>query len=904
MLAAATVALAGALPQNSRAQARATDTTSARRVTIAPGPQYQAGSFTRFLLGDGWRDVWVIPTSVPVLDPATFNGGLKFDKRGGGRQSITVHFKEEKGGDGYVFRSVDKFPGHQLAPEFQGALLGRIVQDQISSMFPAAPLMVPPLHAAIGVLHLETRLVVMADSPILGPTRDTVAGMLGTFELKPKEGKDDTPGFGGSRKIEDTEEFLEALNANHDSRLDEREFLATRLIDFLINDSDRTPDNYEWARFGDKDTGYVWRAIPRDRDWAFIDADGLVNKLVTSKIFPKFARYSTTPKLTKLTFSSHTLDRRLLQRLTARDFEDVAVRTQQQVTDQVIARALGRLPAEWTNTEASVKLTRVLRARRDSLLPFAQKFYRKLSQDVDLHGTDVADRVEVLRHNDGRVTVTIGPAQTPAVATTRRVNGVVVTEVGGEVATRNSYYERTFISPETREIRVYLGKGDDVAVVRGARNHSILIRVIGEDGSDTFADSADGGGTRFYDESGDEDKVLAGPELRTKPYDVPIPRLGLRLGSPWRPDWGQKGGWGPAFDHKTGAGLIIGGGPRFTTYGFRRLPHKVKGKANLMFAPTTQQAGLYGQLDYRMENSPLAVTLDARATQIEAFRFFGYGNDSPDMSSAASLVEQRVMSLEPALAYRIGWREREHGYNEFRGEHAEVEAGEDSVKPTGMRPVAGKITFGPHIAWHDAEPDAGAPILTSGALGASGFTMAGLKLGLQLDKTDDDAMPTRGWTMRATAAGYPGILGLDEAFGTVTGSATAYMPIIKNGPHLAMRLGGAMGTGDVPVQFAPALGGRSSLRGYSSRRFTGDAAANAGVELRVPVGTVNFLVNAKLGVFGLADAGRVWFDGASNGAVHTGVGGGFWLAAFGKSVSVAYAQGDAAKLYLRLGQSY
>ena len=81
-------------------------------------------------------------------------------------------------------------------------------------------------------------------------------------------------------------------------------------------------------------------------------------------------------------------------------------------------------------------------------------------------------------------------------------------------------------------------------------------------------------------------------------------------------------------------------------------------------------------------------------------------------------------------------------------------------------------------------------------------------------------------------------------------------------------------------------------------------AQNAGTELRVPVGTVNFIVRSQLGVFGLVDAGRVWFDGRSDGGWHSGVGGGFWLSAFGKSVSVAYARGDGNRLYLKSGLSY
>ena len=905
-LAAATMTLLGVLPQDGRAQSAPTDTTSAKRVTLAPGAQYGAGRFTRIMLGDGWRNVWVVPTYAMVLDPATYAGGLKFDKRGGGRQTITVHFEEKDGYKGYVWRSVDKFPMPSLSREFQGNLVGHIIQDQISSFLPAAPLAVPPLLQALGILHLDPDLYVMGKSPMLGALRDTVGGLLGTFELKPNEAPDDKPGFAGSKKIQDTDEFLEKIRENHNHRLDEREFLASRLIDILINDTDRAPDNYAWARFGDKETGYTWRVIPRDRDWAFVDADGLVNQFITTPIYPKYAKFTRKAKLSALTYTSHYLDRQLLQRLTIRDFQDVAIKVQQSITDQVIARSVSQLPTEWQQAGAASKLTDVMRARRDDIVATAMRMYLKLAEDVDLHGTDLADRVEVVRHNDGRVTVTIGPAAQPVVASTeRRADGRVVTETGGEVAkTRDVWYERTFIPPETQELRIYLGKGDDLAVVRGARNKSIRVRVIGEEGNDLFDDQAYAGGTNFYDEEGNN-RVAAGPALITKPFEALAPKFGLRVGQAWRPDWGGKRGLGFGFDHKTGAGIIVGAGPKFTTYGFRRMPHQFKGRANLMVAPATGQMGVYGSLDYRMENSPVALTLGARATQIEAIRFYGYGNDTPDIGSRASLVDQRVVSVEPAYVYNIGWRARENGFNQIRGGQGNPEEGEDSVAPRRrIRVTVGKMTVGPTLSWIDPEDAGGTPRAILQPVGSHSYGLAGLKGTLQIDRTDDDAMPTSGFTIRAAAAGYPALMGLDAAFGTLSASTSAYIPIMSGGTHFALRLGGATGVGEVPFQFAPAIGGRSSLRGFSSRRFTGDASANAGVEFRVPVGEVNFILRSKLGVFALADAGRVWLDGSSPGGIHTGVGGGFWLSSLGRSVSVAYAQGEASKFYVRLGQSY
>ena len=110
-----------------------------------------------------------------------------------------------------------------------------------------------------------------------------------------------------------------------------------------------------------------------------------------------------------------------------------------------------------------------------------------------------------------------------------------------------------------------------------------------------------------------------------------------------------------------------------------------------------------------------------------------------------------------------------------------------------------------------------------------------------------------------------------------------------------------MASGLIPAQYAPSIGGWSTVRGYQSNRFSGDASVDGSTELRVPVGTVNLLVRWDAGVFGLADVGRVWMAGESDGSWHKGFGGGVWLSALGRAVSVAYAKGDEHRVYLKAG---
>jgi hypothetical protein len=123
-----------------------------------------------------------------------------------------------------------------------------------------------------------------------------------------------------------------------------------------------------------------------------------------------------------------------------------------------------------------------MRARRDRLPQVASDFYDWLATEVDLHGTDEAERAIIDRNADGSVTVTLHGKDE------------------GEGAA--PFIRRTFVPEETNEVRVYLHGGNDVAVIRGASNHDITVRVIGGGDDDFLVDSAGGGKNRFYDEKG------------------------------------------------------------------------------------------------------------------------------------------------------------------------------------------------------------------------------------------------------------------------------------------------------------------------------------------------------------------------------------------------------------------
>ncbi|HUG39025.1 MAG TPA: BamA/TamA family outer membrane protein [Longimicrobiales bacterium] len=867
---------------------------------VAPGPEYEAGSLARLAWGDNWRELWTTPTDAPVFDLDRVAGGLEWVQRGGGYQSITLHLVERDGWREYRFRSVNKYPVIQaMPPAIQGTTAGRIIQDQVSTLFPAAPLLVPPLLEAIGVLHVRPTLYVMPDDPRLGVYQDTFAGMVGTFELKPDEAPGDEPGFAGSRKIKSTANFFDDLRNSRDHRLDERELLAARLVDFMIGDTDRTPDNFRWARFGDE-APYTWRPIPNDRDRAFMHAGGLVNSLLVRRVYPKLVTFERGFSLSGLTHTSHPIDRRLLQRLDRHDFEETALHVQRAIDADVIEEVVASLPPSWRGTGASARLRDVLTARHAGLPGIARAFYDDLAGEVDIHGTEEDELASIHRHTDGRVTVTLTGREDPeTVEVVRHDDGGVTLSVMGTVVADAGpaapFYERTFLPGETNEVRVYLGGGDDLAIVRGAPTTGLAVRVIGGPGDDVLVDSAGGGATYFYDSEGDDRFVTArGTSVDMRTWEEPEQVGGLRVAQAWSPDWGGTRGWSVDADYVEGSGIVLGAGPSGRSYGFRRLPHHWRADAKLHVGLGSGRLGVTADADYRAENSPLAWRLAAAATQLEAFRFYGFGNDTERVTAHRSLVWQDRVSAEPALVWHLGWRAREGLSDPLRGEGSAVGS---------LRPVVGELAVGPVVYWSHVRPVEGSPAATV----EDGFMAggrAGIRLDVTLDRTDRDPVPTLGWTLTTRLDGYPPLWELAESFGTASATGSAYLPLPVGGTHLAVRAGGALAAGPAPVQHSPAIGGRTTLRGYRWQRFTGDTSAFGSAELRVPVGTVPLFLKWDAGLLALADAGRVWFDGESPGGWHTAVGGGVWLAALGQSFSVTFAYGEESRLYFKQGLSF
>ncbi len=145
--------------------------------------------------------------------------------------------------------------------------------------------------------------------------------------------------------------------------------------------------------------------------------------------------------------------------------------------------------------------------------------------------------------------------------------------------------------------------------------------------------------------------------------------------------------------------------------------------------------------------------------------------------------------------------------------------------------------------------------------GTGQFAEAGIQGSFSFDTRNRSIAPTRGFHLTGGARYVPTLFQVTGMFGSAHAEAATYLSAeIPMRPTLALRVGGKKVWGEAPFHESAFLGGGATIRGYSAQRFAGDAATYANGELRLFL--KHFSVG-DVGVFALADVGRVWVDGES-----------------------------------------
>lgn len=842
-------------------------------VVVKAGEIYEAGNFKRFMLGDHYRDVWLAPVEVPVLNMKKEKGGLEIIEKGGGMQTYSLKLK---GGNGrlYSLRSLQKDPTPTLPYALKYSFADDLVQDQISASIPYGAFILPTLADAAGIYHTNPKMVYIPDSPELGKYREEFGGALAMLEEDADEDWSGYEDFGGTKNAVSTETVRDELRDDNENYVDQKNFLRARLFDMWVGDWDRHGGQFRWAEL-EGEEGKLYRPIPEDRDNVFFKFDGFIPWWASRKwALRKFQDFQPEVRdMAGLNFNARYLDRRFLTELSKEDWIEIAKDLQDKLTDDIIEQAVKELP-EPVYKITGEELIHTLQARRNNLHQFALEYYLILAKQVDILGSDKNEYVEVIRKKDQTL--------------------VKMYDATDDGEKKRKLYDRTFYPDETQEIRIYGFGDEDFFYVSGSAEDSPLVRIIGGDDKDVFADSSRVEGwsrkTIIYDTekktalAEDDNKIEAGKESKLKLSKNP----GINT---YNYESFEYGNVAPTlyFGVNDDDGLFFGGGIIITNHGFRKDPYAGMQRIVANFAPKTSAWNFEYEGDFINVINDLGVNIDLLVRAPNFFtNFYGYGNETKPFTEDDEFYEARY---EEALFYP--------------GLQLKLDESNTTMK------------FGPVYQYakvHSGNGEASyidiiGPILDSYIFEASHF--GGFKFTADIRTTEIEHKPEKGirWL---TEVSWLGELNNDNSkLSNLKSEFSAYYTVdIPFETTFAVRIGGSTISGDFNFYQASTIGGNAGLnrlgnvRGFGRDRFAGRSSIYQNNEIRMRLLKVPFYyMPFELGISAHLDQGRVWIDGEESDKWHRGVGGGLWITPFGRWVfTAAYTKSDEESIYnLNLG---
>jgi len=798
------------------------------------------------LFGTNNRRLWLAPLTLPVVDPATEEGGLVPTGIAGAIDSGVLLLRDTAGAD-WQFRPLVRTEPRDLPGTVPRAVRRDLLRDLGSGKNPAGPLVAIPLAKAAGVPVLDGRLVALDSTPGLGVFQQVYGGRAG-YLLGPLPRADSAPPDTiAPGSVIDVRGLMRRLMRITADRLDRHAILRQRLFSIFIGDLNPRWLLWRWEAVADSG-GITWVPLGRFPEMALADWNGAGARALRPDLpdlvnfGPKYpARLTGMP-------AQLTVARWMIGNLPWTTWDSLAHELQAALTDSVIALAVSRLPPSYPS-DFGQQLEAALRARRDHLPEAAHQMYGEMRAIAELLGSEGSDLVAVERAAPDTLAIRVGTGTT-----------------------------RVYTAGETREVRLFLRSGADTVRVGGDADDRPLLRIIafGNRGGDLLEVAPGAGGGLHLSDSGRS--FLVEPPGAAKrdraSYEDPLgaeiwrDRLPRESGVTYRPT--------PWFEGNSAIGVLLGAGVVRTDWNGAARPFRSRMRLRAGYATGANDGAVEFTSVFYYASTPLRTTLDLAATGLALVRFYGYGNETaaPGSSSYYRSIQNQYLAI-PGAALPLG-------------EHAEVRAG-----------LAFKRVETPYQPGHY--------ISVAQPYGTPEFGQAGLTGGFSWDSRDVKGAPHRGVYLTVDGAWYPLIKNGSGAFGDIGGAISTYWtPGRATRLTVAMRAAGKLTIGPYPVHEAAYVGGANTVRGLSEGRYAGDASVYGNLDLRIRVVRAVAVTRWDFGVLLLGDVGRVFLAGQTSSVWHPSFGGGLWMALLDRSLvaNVNVASGAGQGTFVRFGGGF
>ncbi|HUM64847.1 MAG TPA: BamA/TamA family outer membrane protein, partial [Chitinophagaceae bacterium] len=485
------------------------------------------------------------------------------------------------------------------------------------------------------------------------------------------------------------------------------------------------------------------------------------------------------------------------------------------LTDAKIESAIHKMPPEIYAISGD-KIVEKLISRKKMLVHESLKYYRFLSKEVDVLGSNENEKFSISSQNDSL--------------------SLTVFSYRKHADTNFVMYHRVFDPAVTKEIRLYGFNGEDKFEIDSGMHSSIRIRMIGGRGNDSFFINSRLR-TFVYDNTADTNFIVSNRGTKTyfkddpninefniRHFNYPINRFPRVI---------------VGFNEDDG--FLLGTGLWITRFGFRKRPFASEHKLSALFALARKawQVKYHGELISVFAGTD--IVLHGQINSPALNNFFGFGNGTTlDDSKPARFYRTRYKFAEADIMLR--------------------------------KKYFGKLSFlvGPSVYhyWNRLANNEDYILSKPSEAGLDSLavytpkTYAGIKAGIELDNLNSDLFPTRGirWVNRFTWLQPLGNSGeqLNKIESDMTIYASLKIParvigVIKAG-------GGHIFNEDVDYFQALSVGQNNVLRGFRKNRFTGTSLAYGSLEFRIKLfDSRSYIFPGQVGLIVFNDVARVWY---------------------------------------------
>ena len=422
-------------------------------------------------------------------------------------------------------------------------------------------------------------------------------------------------------------------------------------------------------------------------------------------------------------------------------------------------------------------------------------------------------------------------------------------------------YERTFLPKETKRVKVYSLGGNDIFDMKGDFQGKIDLILIGGDGTDKYQSAGNARKIKILDHenviiNGTDEKFEVVKHWDEKVYQYDRERLKFDYYLPLL-----------NINYSSYNGLTLGAGVYWKNHGWDK--REYSSRQELVGGISTKgDVGIEYDAKWKQKIRKWDITAKAKLFNPEFYNsFYGIGNGTTLIDNLKMndyyVTSYNLYSGQIGLSRKF-WRNSSINFNTGYETYANKKIEYSIVDDNNTSLVGSHKTLG----------------------------MIPLTAGLDIDLRNHHTFPSRGTRIRMD---YNNYYVTDNDFrnwhGTFDGSLELYMSNYNSMPFtLGLKVGGTHGYGNVPFYMQPNLGSNSSLRGYTSFRFTGNSRLYFNSELRWDLFQLERVLANHVGLTFFFDMGRVYADGDDAGDLagfHTGYGAGFFITPASRSITIS-----------------